>query len=82
MTAPNVKSGPSLRKLEADLEVNKTTLHNWKQNRPKLYEFIIESYEHRTALKENIMFLIDQKQKLEQRINKEAEKLEKGKKVS
>ncbi|MDX9743545.1 MAG: hypothetical protein RBT59_06980 [Arcobacteraceae bacterium] len=35
---------PSLRKLENDLEINKTTLHNWKKNRPKLYEFIIESY--------------------------------------
>ena len=75
MTAPNIKTGPSLRKLEADLEVNKTTLHNWKQNRPKLYEFIIESYEHRTALKENIMFLIDQKQKLEERINIEQKKV-------
>ena len=76
MTAPNRKSGPSLRKLEADLEVNKTTLHNWKQNRPKLYEFIIESYEHRTALKENIMFLIDQKKQLEDRINKEKETID------
>ncbi len=82
MTAPNVKQGPSLRKLEADLEVNKTTLHNWKQNRPKLYEFIIESYEHRTALKENIMFLIDQKQKLEERISKETQKLNGNKGVS
>lgn len=71
MTAPTLKTGPSLRKLESDLEVNKTTLHNWKQSRPKLYEFIIESYEHRSALKENIMFLIDQKQKLEERITKE-----------
>ena len=75
MTAPNIKSGPSLRKLESDLEVNKTTLHNWKQNRPKLYEFIIESYEHKAALKENIMFLIDQKQKIEERINVEQEKV-------
>ena len=24
-------SAPSLRKLEYDLEVNKTTLHNWKK---------------------------------------------------
>jgi hypothetical protein len=76
MTAPNLKSGPSLRKLEADLEVNKTTLHNWKQNRPKLFEFIIESYEHKQALKENLMFLIDQKQKMEDRIQKEKEKLQ------
>ncbi len=75
MTAPNLKSGPSLRKMESDLEVNKTTLHNWKQNRPKLYEFIIESYEHKAALKENIMFLIDQKQKLEERINIEQAKV-------
>ncbi|MEA2050325.1 MAG: hypothetical protein U9O56_06330 [Campylobacterota bacterium] len=75
MTAPNLKTGPSLRKLESDLEVNKTTLHNWKQNRPKLYEFIIESYEHKAALKENIMFLINQKQKLDERINAEQERV-------
>ena len=75
MTAPNLKTGPSLRKLESDLEVNKTTLHNWKQNRPKLYEFIIESYEHKAALKENIMFLIDQKQKFEDRIDVEKKKV-------
>jgi hypothetical protein len=74
MTAPQVKTGPSLRKMESDLEVNKTTLHNWKQNRPKLYEFIIESYQDRKALKENIMFLIDQKQKLEERIELEVNK--------
>mgnify|MGYP003957079107 FL=1 len=75
MTAPNLKTGPSLRKLESDLEVNKTTLHNWKQNRPKLYEFIIDSYQDRAALKENIMFLIDQKQKLEDRITTEQKKV-------
>ena len=75
MTAPQVKTGPSLRKMESDLEVNKTTLHNWKQNRPKLYEFIIESYQDRKALKENIMFLIDQKQKLEERIDLEQKKV-------
>ena len=75
MTAPHVKTGPSLRKLESDLEVNKTTLHNWKNNRPKLYEFIIDSYETRASLKENIMFLIKQKQLLEDRINKEQEKV-------
>jgi hypothetical protein len=74
MTAPQVKTTPSLRKMESDLEVNKTTLHNWKQNRPKLYEFIIESYQDRKALKENIMFLIDQKQKLEERIELEVNK--------
>ena len=75
MTAPQVKSGPSLRKMESDLEVNKTTLHNWKHNRPKLYEFIIESYQDRKALKENIMFLIDQKQKLEERLNLEQKRV-------
>ena len=75
MTAPQVKTGPSLRKMESDLEVNKTTLHNWKQNRPKLYEFIIDSYEDRKALKENIMFLIDQKQKLEERLNLEQKRV-------
>ena len=75
MTAPQVKAGPSLRKMESDLEVNKTTLHNWKQNRPKLYEFIIESYKDRKALKENIMFLIDQKQKLEERLDLEQKRV-------
>lgn len=75
MTAPQAKKGPSLRKMESDLEVNKTTLHNWKQNRPKLYEFIIESYQDRKALKENIMFLIDQKQKLEERLSLEQERI-------
>ncbi len=75
MTAPTLKSGPSLRKLESDLEVNKTTLHNWKKSRPKLYEFIIESYEHRKALKENIMFLIDQKQNIDARITLEQQKV-------
>ncbi len=75
MTAPTLKIGPSLRKLESDLEVNKTTLHNWKQSRPKLFEFIIESYEHRSALKENIMFLIDQKQILNERITVEQQKV-------
>ena len=75
MTAPQVKTGPSLRKMESDLEVNKTTLHNWKQNRPKLYEFIIESYQDRKALKENIMFLIDQKQKLEERLELEQKRV-------
>jgi len=75
MTAPTLKNGPSLRKLESDLEVNKTTLHNWKQSRPKLYEFIIESYEHRAALKENIMFLINQKQQIDERITIEKEKI-------
>ena len=75
MTAPQVKTAPSLRKMENDLQVNKTTLHNWKQNRPKLYEFIIESYQDRKALKENIMFLIDQKQKLEERLDLEQKRV-------
>jgi len=75
MTAPYIKTGPSLRKLESDLEVNKTTLHNWKKNRPRLYEFIINSYEDRASLKENIMFLIKQKQQLEDRITDEQQKV-------
>lgn len=59
---------PSLRKLESDLEVNKTTLHNWKKNRPKLYEFLIESYKDREMLKQNLNYLIKQKQVLEDEI--------------
>ena len=69
MTAPNVKTGPSLRKLENDLEVNKTTLHNWKQNRPKLYEFIIDSYKDRETLKQNLMYMIEQKKLIEEEID-------------
>ncbi len=61
--------GPSLRKLETDLEVNKTTLHNWKSNRPKLYEFIIESYKDRETLKQNLTYLIEQKKQLESEID-------------
>ena len=61
--------GPSLRKLENDLEVNKTTLHNWKSNRPKLYEFIIDSYKDRETLKKNLTYLIDQKKQLESEID-------------
>ncbi len=61
--------GPSLRKLESDLEVNKTTLHNWKQKRPKLYEFIIESYKDRETLKKNLVYLIEQKKQLESEID-------------
>ena len=60
---------PSLRKLENDLEVNKTTLHNWKTNRPKLYEFIIESYKDREMLKQNLSYLIEQKRIIENEIN-------------
>ena len=59
---------PSLRKLESDLEVNKTTLHNWKKNRPKLYEFIIESYRDRELLKSNLKLLQEQKKLIEKEI--------------
>jgi len=59
---------PSLRKLESDLEVNKTTLHNWKKSRPKLYEFIIESYKDREMLKKNLFYLVKQKEELESEI--------------
>jgi len=60
---------PSFRKLEADLEVNKTTLHNWKKNRPKLYEFIIESYKDRELLKKHLDFMIEQKKFIESEID-------------
>lgn len=60
---------PSLRKLENDLEVNKTTLHNWKKNRPKLYEFIIESYKDREILKKQLDLMIRQKKLIEEEIN-------------
>ena len=59
---------PSLRKLEFDLDVNKTTLHNWKKNRPKLYEFIIESYKDREILKKHLELLIEQKELIETEI--------------
>lgn len=62
-------TAPSLRKMEVDLEVNKTTLHNWKKNRPKLYEFIIESYKDREILKKNLDILISQKKLLEKEID-------------
>ena len=62
-------NGPSFRKLEADLEVNKTTLHNWKKNRPKLYEFIIESYKDRELLKKHLEFMIEQKKFIETEIH-------------
>ncbi|MCP4969399.1 MAG: hypothetical protein GY932_02250 [Arcobacter sp.] len=60
---------PSFRKLEEDLEVNKTTLHNWKKNRPKLYKFIIESYENKEILKKNLDLMIKQKKIFEEEIN-------------
>jgi hypothetical protein len=61
-------TAPSLRKLETDLEVNKTTLHNWKKNRPRLFEFIIESYKDKELLKQNLQLMIDQKKVIEQEI--------------
>ena len=62
-------TAPSLRKLEFDLDVNKTTLHNWKRNRPKLFEFIIESYKNKEILKMHLELLIEQKQIIEKEIN-------------
>lgn len=60
---------PSLRKLEHDLEVNKTTLHNWKSKRPKLYEFIIDSYKDKELLKKNLSYLVEQQKKITEEIN-------------
>ncbi|RXJ60720.1 hypothetical protein [Candidatus Marinarcus aquaticus] len=60
---------PSLRKLESDLEVNKTTLHNWKKNRPKLFEFIIDSYKDKELLKKNLKLMSEQKKRLEEEIH-------------
>ncbi|RXJ83819.1 hypothetical protein [Arcobacter cloacae] len=60
---------PSLRKLESDLQVNKTTLHNWKKNRPKLFEFIIESYKNKEMLKKHLELLIEQKELIEKEIS-------------
>ncbi|MFZ9660133.1 MAG: TetR/AcrR family transcriptional regulator [Arcobacteraceae bacterium] len=59
---------PSLRKLESDLEINKTTLHNWKKSRPKLYEFIIDSYKDKELLKQNLSYLVEQRKSLENEI--------------
>ena len=64
----NKMTTPSLRKLEFDLDVNKTTLHNWKKNRPKLYEFIIESYKDREILKKHLELMIEQKELIEKEI--------------
>ena len=61
-------TAPSLRKLEYDLEVNKTTLHNWKKNRPKLFEFIIESYKNKEVLKKHLELLLEQKNLIEKEI--------------
>ena len=62
-------TAPSLRKLELDLNVNKTTLHNWTKNRPKLYEFIIESYKDREILKKHLESMIKQKKLIEEEID-------------
>jgi hypothetical protein len=62
-------TAPSLRKLEFDLQVNKTTLHNWKKSRPKLYEFIIESYKDRDILRKHLELLMEQKQIIEKEID-------------
>lgn len=62
-------TAPSLRKLEMDLDVNKTTLHNWKKNRPKLYEFIIESYKDRELLKQHLELMLEQKKLIEKEID-------------
>lgn len=62
-------TAPSLRKLEFDLEVNKTTLHNWKKSRPKLYEFIIESYRDKDIMKKHLELLIEQKKIIEEEID-------------
>lgn len=66
---------PSLRKLESDLEVNKTTLHNWKSNRPKLFEFIIESYKDKELLKKNLQLMISQKEIIEKEITNTIERV-------
>lgn len=62
-------TAPSLRKLELDLNVNKTTLHNWKKSRPKLYEFIIESYKDREIIKKHLESMIKQKELIEEEID-------------
>ncbi|MDD2641209.1 MAG: hypothetical protein WCY75_07645 [Sulfurimonadaceae bacterium] len=66
---------PSLRKLQTDLEVNKTTLHNWKKSRPKLFEFIIESYKDRELLKQNLKAMYEQKKLLEEEIGLNAKRI-------
>jgi len=58
-----------LRKLELDLNVNKTTLHNWKKSRPKLYKFIIESYKDREIIKKHLESMIKQKELIEEEID-------------
>lgn len=68
---------PSLRKLENDLEVNKTTLHNWKKSRPKLFEFIISSYKDRALLRQNLTSMYSQKKILEEEISLNSHHLKK-----
>ncbi len=68
-------TAPSLRKLENELNVNKTTLHNWKKNRPKLYEFIIDSYKDRELLKKNLQMMISQREIIEEEITLTAERV-------
>lgn len=68
-------TAPSLRKLENELSVNKTTLHNWKKNRPKLYEFIIESYKDRELLKKNLQMMISQREIIEEEITLTSERV-------
>lgn len=60
---------PSLRRLESDLEVNKTTLHNWKKNRPKLFQFIIQSYKEKEILKKHLDLMLEQKELIEKEID-------------
>ena len=62
-------TAPSLRKLEFDLDVNKTTLHNWKKSRPKLFEFIIQSYKDKEVIKKHLELLIEQKEIIEKEID-------------
>jgi len=62
-------ANPSLRKMEADLEVNKTTLHNWKKNRPKLFNFIVESYKDKEILQNNLDYFIEQSKLIENGIS-------------
>ena len=62
-------TAPSLRKLEVDLNVNITTLHDCKKNRPELFEFIIESYKDREILKMHLESMIKQKELIEEEID-------------
>jgi hypothetical protein len=68
-------ANPSLRKMETDLEVNKTTLHNWKKNRPKLFNFIIDSYKDKEILKNNLDYLLEQSKIIEDNISNTKQRL-------